>query len=239
MSMITNVQREIKAQAQAGAAPLSTSARKVLRNTYLLLAISMIPTIAGAFAGVTFIAPLLALGPIGFFIGFMVFAVGMQVLISKNRNSMVGVYCLLLFTFGMGYFLGPLLSVALTLGNGPQLIATAFGGTAAIFFILAGYASTTSKNLSTPSIGKTLFIGMLVILAIMVLNLFLQIPALSLALSAVIILLFSGFIIYDINRVVRGGEDNYIVVTMSVYLSLFNIFVHMLHLLMAFAGNRD
>ena len=121
--------------------------------------------------------------------------------------------------------------------NGPFLIATAAGGTGAIFFTLAGIATVTKKDFSF--MGKFLFVGLVLLILSMIGNMFFQIPALALAISAVALLVFSGYILYDISRIVHGGETNYISATLHVYLDIYNIFVHLLHLLMVLAGNRD
>ena len=137
----------------------------------------------------------------------------------------------------MGLWLGPLLSVALQFRNGGQLIALAAGGTGAIFFTLAGIAATTKRDFS--NMGKFLMVGLVLIVVASLANLFFQIPALSLAISGVAVLLFSGFILFDINRIVHGGETSYVSATLSVYLNIYNLFTSLLQLLMAFAGDRD
>ena len=149
----------------------------------------------------------------------------------------MGVVLLLAFTFFMGLMLSRILQVALGFSNGSSLIATAAGGTGAIFFTLAGIATVTKKDFSF--MGKFLFIGLVVILLAAVANIFFQIPALSLTISAVAVLLFSGFILFDISRIVNGGETNYVSATLSVYLNIYNLFVHLLHLLMALTGDRE
>ena len=140
-------------------------------------------------------------------------------------------------TFLLGWFLGPLLAVALSLKNGPQLIGLAAGGTGAIFFVMAGVATTVKKDFSF--MGKFLFVGMIVLLLAIVANMFLQIPALALTISALVIVVFSLFLLHDVSRIVNGGETNYIMATTGVYLSLFNIFANLLQLLMALTGDRD
>lgn len=227
---------DVKARPQRDIAP---EARKCLRNTYLLLGLTLLPTVVGAAVGVAF--PItLALGFFGHLILFLGVLFGMQYLIIRNRDNIMGVNMLLLFTFFMGYFLGPILSIALAFSNGVDMIATAFVGTAATFFVLAGYATVTSRNFATPGIFKTLFIGMMMAFVLSIAGAFIQVPALSLAISAVFIPIASAFIVYTINNVVRGGETNYILATLSVYIMLLNIFQSLLHILMAFAGGgRD
>ena len=212
---------------------------KVLRNTYMLLAITMLPTIVGAFVGAMF--PLMAVMGMWSLAVFFVAMMGLQAMVIKNRNAASGVAWLLVFTFTMGYFMGPLIGYALgSYSNGLQLVAMAIGGTAAIFFTLAGYATVTKRDFSSPSIGKMLFIGMWMFFIVGILNaVFLQMPVLGLAVSSLFMVIASGFIIFTINRVVRGGEDNYLMATMVIYIMLLNIFQSLLHLLMAFAGNRE
>ena len=216
----------------------SPQARRVLRNTYLLLGITMLPTIAGAFVGAMF--PLMErLGWMSLII-FMGAMFGLQAMVVRNRESMAGVGWLLVFTFVMGYFTGPLVGFALgSFSNGAELVALAVGGTAAIFMGLAGYATVTTRDFAGMSLGKTLFIGMWMAFALGVLNFFLQVPALSLAISAAFIVIASGFILFTVNRIVRGGESNYILASMTIYIMLLNLFQSLLHLLMAFAGNRE
>ena len=211
---------------------------RVLRNSYMLLGITLLPTIAGAFLGALF--PLMAhLGWLSLIV-FLGAMFGFQAMVIRNRHSTAGIGWLLAFTFVMGYFVGPMVGYALgSLRNGLEIVATAIGGTAAIFFILAGYASTTKRNFASPSLFKMLFIGMIMAFVLGILNVFIGIPALSLAISSVFIVIASGFILFTINNVVRGGEDNYIMVTMTLYIMLLNIFQSLMHLLMAFAGNRE
>jgi modulator of FtsH protease len=171
------------------------------------------------------------------FILFMGIAFGFMWGIERNKNSSIGVILLLGFTFFMGLMLSRILQVAIGFSNGGTLIAMAAGGTGAIFFSLATVASTTKRDFS--NIGKFLFVGMILMLVAAVANIFFQIPALALAISAIAIVIFSGYILYDINRIVRGGETNYISATLSVYLSIYNIFVSLLQLLMSLSGQRD
>ena len=149
----------------------------------------------------------------------------------------MGVVLLLGFTFFMGLMLAGILRVALGFSNGGSLIATAAGGTGAIFFTLAGIATVTKKDFSF--LGKFLFIGLVVVILASLANIFFQIPALSLTVSAVAVLIFSGYILYDISQIVSGGETNYISATLRVYLDVYNIFVNLLNLLMILSGRRD
>jgi len=216
---------------------VSLQQNKVLRNTYLLLALSMVPTVIGALVGVQMKFALFAGSPLISFLLFMGIAFGFMWGIERTKDSGLGVALLLGFTFFMGLMLSRILQVALGFSNGGSLIATAAGGTGAIFFALAGVATVTKKDFSF--LGKFLFIGMVVVLLAALANVFFQIPALSLAISAVAVLVFSAYILYDISRIVNGGEDNYISATLSVYLDVYNVFVSLLNLLMAFSGERD
>jgi FtsH-binding integral membrane protein len=157
--------------------------------------------------------------------------------IEKNRNTGLGVVLLLGFTFFMGAMLGPLLSYTLHFRNGGQLIAIAAGGTGAIFFTLAGIASTTKRDFS--NMGKFLVAGAILILVAALANMFFQLPALSLAISVIAILVFSGFILFDINRIVQGGETSYVSATLAVYLDIYNIFASLLQILGVVGGDRD
>lgn len=217
----------------------ATETNRVLRNAYLLLGITMLPTIAGAFVGAKY--PIMqSLGWLSFvvFLGAMF---GLQAVIIRNRNKVSGIGWLLVFTFVMGYFIGPMIGYAIgNYDNGTEILATAIGGTAAIFFVLAGYASTTRRNLSSPSLGKMLTIGMMMMFVIGILNaMFFEMPAVMLAVSSLFAVIAAGFILFTINRVVRGGETNYIMVTMTLYIMLLNIFQWLMHMLMAFGGSNE
>ena len=210
---------------------------KVLRNTYMLLALTMVPTIIGALLGVQMKFAFLAGSPMVSFLLFLGVAFGFMWGIERTKHSAMGVVLLLGFTFFMGLMLTRILQVALGFSNGGSLIATAAGGTGAIFFTLAGVATVTKKDFGF--LGKFLFVGMVVVLLAALANIFFQIPALSLTISAVAVMIFSAYILYDISRIVNGGEDNYISATLAVYLDIYNVFVSLLNLLMAFSGNRD
>ncbi len=216
---------------------LAPEQNKVLRNTYTMLGLTMIPTIIGAFVGLsvsfTFMAQHPIMAPLLMF-GVMM---GMLFAVSALRNSVWGVVMLLGFTFVAGVFLGPILQHALHLRNGAQLIGMAAGGTGIIFFSLATLATVTKKDFSF--MGKFLFIGLVLLVIASLANIFFAIPAMALTISAIAVLLFSAFILYDISQIIHGGETNYVMATMSLYLDIYNIFVHLLSLLMAFAGDRD
>ena len=220
----------------SAAGTLGVEQQRVLRNTYLLLALTMVPTVAGAWIGMQ-TASIIMGSPIIASVLMLVGVIGLQFAIAANRNSALGVVLLLAMTFILGWWLGPLLSVALTLKNGPQLVGYAAAGTGLVFFVMASIATTTRRDFSF--MGKFLFVGMIVLLIALVANMFLQIPALALTISSLVIVVFSLFLLYDLSRIVNGGETNYIMATTGVYMSLFNIFANLLHLLMAFSGERD
>lgn len=218
------------------AGAIGVEQQRVLRNTYLLLALTMVPTVIGAMVGMATGGIIMQHPIISMFV-LLGAVIGLQFAIAANRNSGIGVALLLLMTFILGWWLGPLLTVALSLRNGPQLVGYAALGTGAIFFIMAGIATTTKRDYSF--MGKFLFVGMIVLLIALIANMFMQIPALSLAISSLVIVVFSLFLLHDVSRIVNGGETNYVMATTGVYLSLFNIFANLLHLLMALAGERD
>jgi modulator of FtsH protease len=219
-----------------GAGELSLQQNRVLRNTYLLLALTMVPTVIGAMIGMA-TGGIIMQHPIITTLVMLGAVIGLQFAIAANRNSGLGVVLLLGMTFLLGWWLGPLLTVALSLRNGPQLVGFAAAGTGAIFFVMAAIATTTKRDFSF--MGKFLFVGMIVLLIAMLANMFLQIPALALTISALVIVVFSLFLLHDVSRIVNGGETNYVMATTGVYLSLFNIFANLLHLLLALAGERD
>lgn len=211
---------------------------RVLRNTYILLAISMIPTVLGAWLGLkTGITNVMSTSPGMSAILFLAGAFGMMFLIERNKNSSVGVALLLAFTFFMGIMLSRLLGFVLGMGNGSQLIMLAFGGTGAVFAGMASIASTTKRDFS--GMQKFLFIGVIILIVASLANIFLQLPALMLTVSVMAIAIFSAFLLVDLQRIMNGGETNYISATLAVYLSLYNIFSNLLMLLGIFGGNND
>ena len=216
---------------------LALQQNRVLRNTYLLLALSMVPTVLGAWLGVQLRFSFFAGSPMISFLVFMGVAFAFIWSIERSKNSGLGVALLLGFTFFMGLMLSRILQYTLGFSNGGTLIAMAAGGTGAIFFTLAGVATVTKKDFSF--LGKFLFIGMIVVLLAAVANIFFMIPALALTISALSVMIFSAYILYDISRIVNGGETNYVMATLSVYLDIYNVFVSLLYLLTALAGNRD
>jgi len=210
---------------------------KVLRNTYMMLALTMIPTVIGAFAGMSMNFSFMAESPIMGALLMFGAMIGMLFAVSALRNSVWGIAALLGFTFVAGVFLGPILQVALHFSNGAQLIGLAAGGTGIIFFSLATIATVTKRDFSF--MGKFLFIGLILLIVASLANLFFQIPAMSLTISSIAVLLFSAFILYDVSRIVHGGETNYVMATLGLFLSIYNLFISLLQLLMAFSGERD
>ncbi|MDN2715529.1 Bax inhibitor-1/YccA family protein [Janthinobacterium sp. SUN120] len=208
---------------------------QVLRNTYWLLALSMIPTVLGAFIGVQMHLPMLT-GGMGFII-FMAVAFGFMYAIEKTKNSGLGVAVLLGFTFFMGLMLTPILTRTLGYSNGGMLIMTAFGGTATILAVMATIATISKRDFS--AMGKWLFAGVIVLILASVANIFLGLSALSIVISMVAIAIFSAYILYDVQQIINGGETNYISATLRIYLDVYNIFTSLLSLLGFAGGSRD
>ena len=219
-----------------GSVALGAQQQRVLRNTYLMLALTMVPTVIGAFVGMA-TSSIVYQSPILSSIIMLGAVIGLQFAIAKTRDSGLGVALLLGMTFILGWWLGPILNIALTLRNGPELIGIAAAGTGGILLVMSTIATTTKRDFSF--MGKFLFVGMIVLLLAMFANMFLQIPALALTISSLVVVVFSMFLLHDVSRIVNGGETNYIMAATGVYISLFNIFVSLLHLLMALAGQRD
>lgn len=210
---------------------------KVLRNTYALLGLSLIPTVLGAFIAINMSFSFAQQHPFIFAIGAMAVMFGMFSAIAANRNSSVGVLLLLALTFLLGLMLGPILQHALHLRNGGQIVGLAAGGTGIILLTLASIATKSKRDFSF--MGKFLMVGIILLIVASLANIFLQIPAMTLAMSAVGVLLFSGFILYDVSRIVNGGETNYVMATLSLYMSIYNLFTSLLQLLMGTMGSRD
>jgi FtsH-binding integral membrane protein len=224
-------------QTYSSSSELLVARNRVLRNTYWLLAISMIPTVLGAWLGVQINFSLFTGRP---FIGFMLFlgiAFGFFYAIEKTKNSGLGVAILLGFTFFMGLMLSRLIGQILGFSNGASLIMTAFGGTAGILAVMATIATVSRRDFS--GLGKWLFAGVLVILVAAAANIFLQIPALYLAVSVLAIAIFSAYILFDVQQIINGGETNYISATLNIYLDIYNIFANLLALLGIVGGERD
>ena len=222
-------------QKSYGGVTTQAARNRVIRNTYWLLALSMIPTVFGAYLGVTS-GLFLPRGVMGMLLFFAV-AFGFIFAIEKTKNSAAGVPVLLGFTFFMGLMLAPLLRHTLGFANGPALIMGAFAGTSAVFGVMATIATVSKRDFS--GMGSWLFAGTIVVLLAMVANVFLQIPALHLALLVMVVGIFSAWLLFDVQRVVNGGETNYITATLSIYLDIYNIFTALLQLLGIGFGNRD
>lgn len=215
----------------------ATRQNRVLRNTYQLLALSMVPTVLGALAGIQMGFSFFAGSPLVSFLLFLGIAWGFMWGIEKNRNNSKGVALLLGFTFFMGLMLSRILQFALGFSNGGSMIALAAGGTGAIFFTLSAIATVSKRDFS--GIGKFAFAGLILILLASLANVFFQIPALSLTIAVAAIGIFSAYILFDISRIVQGGETSYVSATLAVYLDVYNIFVSLLQLIMALTGERD
>jgi modulator of FtsH protease len=229
------MQPEIQMTSQASSLSLST--HKVLRNTYMMLGLTMIPTVIGAVMGINMNFTFMAQHPFMGMLGMLAVMFGLFWGIAKNRDSGVGVALLLALTFFMGIMLGPILQAALHLKNGAQLVGLSAGGTGVIFLSLAGYATVTRKDFSF--LGNFLFVGLILLIIASLANMFFAVPAASLAISAVAILIFSGYILFDVSQIVHGGQTNYVMATLALYLDIYNLFVNLLSLLMALSGNRD
>ena len=210
---------------------------KVLRNTFWMLGLTMIPTVVGAMIGMSTNFTFLAQSPIMGPLVMLAMMFGLMFAVSATRNSIWGIVLLFGFTFVAGWWLGPMLQYALHFKNGAQLVGIAAGGTGVIFFTLAGIATVTRKDFGF--LGNFLFVGLVLLILASIANLFFAMPAASLSISAVAVLLFSGFILYDVSRIVNGGETNYVMATLGIYLSIYNLFISLLHLLLAFSGERD
>jgi modulator of FtsH protease len=211
---------------------------RVLRNTYALLGLSMVPTIIGAFLGLQMNFGFMAQHPFMFAIGFFVLMFGMFQLIAANQNSSVGVWLLLAMTFVFGLLLGPILQVALHLANGAEIVGLAAAGTGVTFLSLAAIGSSPARDFS--GLGKFLFVGLILVLVASLANMFFHFDPAHLMISGISVLIFSGYILYDVNQIVRGGQTNYVMATLAIYLDIYNLFVNLLSILMTLMGNdRD
>jgi len=220
----------------AGTAAFGAERHRVLRNTYALLALSMIPTVLGAWLGVS--TGLVAkMGTLASSILFLAGAFGFMFAIERFKNSGVGVALLLAFTFFMGLMLSRMLAAGLGFSNGASLIMYAFGTTAAVFLGMASLATVIKRDLGNFS--KFLFVGAIILLAVGLINLFLQSSALMITLSVMATVLFSAFMLVDIKRVIDGGETNYVSATLAIYLDIYNVFQSLLALFGIFGGERD
>jgi modulator of FtsH protease len=216
---------------------LTTVRHRVLRNTYWLLALSMIPTVLGAWIGVQMNFSFMSGSPFIGFLIFMAIAFGFFYVIERTKNSAIGVAVLLGFTFFMGLMLSRLIGYTLNFSNGASLIMTAFGGTAIVFATMASIATTSKRDFS--GLSSWLFAGMIVILLAAVANIFLQMSVLNIAISVIAVAIFSAYILFDVQRIINGGETNYISATLAIYLDVYNVFANLLSLLGIFGGERD
>ena len=215
--------------AQSGAR--AASGNKVLKNTYMLLSATL-----GFSALTAMLSMAIGVPPMAYLLSVIVAMVLGIFVLPRTANSGAGIGVIFLITGLLGFGLGSVLSLYLALPNGPQIIATAFGGTGIIFLGLSGYALTAKRDFSF--MGGFLFAGMMVLVLAMIANIFLQMPALSLAVSAGIILVMSGFILFDTSRIINGGETNYIMATYGLYLSIVNIFISLLNILGIMGGDE-
>ncbi|HSC22180.1 MAG TPA: Bax inhibitor-1/YccA family protein [Casimicrobiaceae bacterium] len=224
-----------------GSAPVAgvaESQNRVLRNTYWLLALSMLPTVAGAWAGMQFnFLALYAAAPIMAPLLMFGVMIGALFAVTALRNSAWGVPALFGFTFIAGLMLAPILTIAIGFRNGGQLVGLAGGMTAAIFFAMAAIATVTKRDFSF--LGKFLFVGLILLIVASLANLFFQIPAMSVTISAIAVLIFSLYLLHDVSNIVRGGETNYITATLNLFLDVYNIFISLLNILLVFSGQRD
>jgi len=223
-------------RATFGSAVSAQQRNTVLRNTYWLLALSMLPTVLGAWVGVsTGITAALGGG-----LGLVVFlggAFGFMFAIERTKNSATGVAVLLAFTFFMGLMLSRLIAMVLGFRNGADLIMMAFGGTAGVFFVMASLATVIKRDLS--GLGKWLTVGAVVLMVAAIINVFVASSAGMLAIAVLAIGIFSAFMLYDLRRIIDGGETNYISATLSLYLSMYNVFQSLLMLLGIGGGSSD
>jgi modulator of FtsH protease len=209
---------------------------KVLRNTYWLLALSLLPTVLGAWIGVATGITRGLTGGIGLIV-FLGGAFGFMFAIEKTKNSAAGVPVLLAFTFFMGLMLARLIAIVLGFKNGPSLIMTAFGGTAGVFFVMASLSTVIKRDLS--GMGKFLFVGALAIMIGAIINVFVGSTIGMMVISVMAIGIFSAFMLYDLKRIIDGGETNYISATLALYLDIFNVFQSLLALLGLAGGERE
>ena len=209
---------------------------QVLRNTYWLLALSLLPTVLGAWLGVATGITASLSGVLGIVV-FLGGAFGFMYAIEKTKNSAAGVPVLLGFTFFMGLMLSRMIAMVLGFKNGSDLIMTAFGGTAGVFFVMASLATVIKRDLT--GMGKWLTVGAVLLMVGAIINAFVASSTGMIVISMLAIGIFSAFILYDLKRIIDGGETNYITATLGLYLSLFNVFQSLLSLLGIFGGERD
>ena len=223
---------------QTGSISTPQVRNRVLRNTYALLALSMVPTVIGAWLGVAFGLNFMASSPFLGFIVFMAIAFGFFWAIEKNKETGLGVLLLLGFTFFMGIMMSGLVGYTLnSYSNGATLIMLAFGGTGAIFAVMATIATVSKSDFA--GMGKWLMVGVLILIVASLANIWLQLPALMLTVMVLAIAIFSAFILVDVQRIINGGETNYIMATLAIYLDVYNVFTNLLALLGIVGGDRD
>lgn len=230
------MQSEIQVSS-ASSVSISSDYHKVLRNTYMLLGITMIPTVIGAFVGLNADFSFMVQHRVLSMLGTLAIMMGLFFGITANRNSSLGLVLLLVLTGFMGVMLGPILQVAMHLRNGGALVGLAASGTGVIFLTLAGVATVSKKDFGF--LGNFLFVGLVLVILASLANMFFHVPAVSLAISAISILVFSGYILFDVSRIVHGGETNYVMATLALYLDVYNLFVNLLSLLMSLLGERE
>ena len=209
---------------------------RVLRNTYWLLALSMVPTVLGAWLGVVTGLSRAMSGGVGLVV-FLVGAFGFIYAIQKTKDTSKGVPVLLAFTFFMGIMLSRMIAMVLGFKNGAELIMTAFGGTAGVFFLMASLSTVIKRDLS--SMGKWLFVGAMVLMVGSIINVFVGSSAGMMAISMLAIGIFSAYMLYDIKQIIDGGETNYISATLALYMDIMNVFQSLLALLGIMGGERD
>ena len=221
--------------ADAGAIVSQEQRNKVLRNTYWLLALSLLPTVAGAWLGVSTGITRSLSGGLGLIV-FLGGAFGFMYAIEKTKNSAAGVPVLLAFTFFMGLMLSRIIGMVLGFKNGSELVMTAMGGTAGVFFVMASLASVIKRDIS--GMGKWLFVGAMVVVVGAIVNVFVGSTVGMMVISTLVIGVFSLYMLYDLKRIIDGGETNYISATLALYLDNFNVFQGLLALL-GLGGSSD
>ncbi|MCX7142240.1 MAG: Bax inhibitor-1/YccA family protein [Proteobacteria bacterium] len=228
--------RTISADTSGATQDFAAQQHKVLRNTYMLLALSLIPTVIGAAIGTNIDLSFMRTSPILSLVAMLGIFYGWIYAIERNKESALGVVLLLGFTMFMGLLLGPLLHRVLGFKNGTELVMMAAGGTAAVFFVMASIASSTKRDFS--GMGNFLAVGAVVIMLAVVANAFMASPVLYLVLIGAFVLFSSLMILWQVNTIVRGGETNYITATLSLYISIYNLFSSLLQLL-GIGGSSD
>ncbi len=228
--------RTVPAGAPGAAQDFALQQHKVLRNTYMLLALTLIPTIIGAAIGTNVDVSFMRTSPILSFVAILAIFYGWIYAIERNKQSALGVLLLLGFTLFLGLLLGPLLHRVLGFKNGTELVMMAAGGTAAVFFIMAGIASSTKRDFS--GLGSFLTVGAVIIMLGVVASMFMASPILYLVILGAFVLFSSLMILWQVNAIVRGGETNYVSATLTLYISIYNLFSSLLQLL-GLGGNND